>query len=194
MPTDKKKRKAEKSVENGAENGVENGVENSGCNCSSITSPAKKSVKKGQNEAATGSVVQLQVTDSFFRCLSGKKWIGAHVSAAKGLQNAIFNSLKIGGQSFALFLKSQRKWTSPPLDPKVIASFKEAMVMHKFEAKHVLPHGSYLINLGNPDIEKRTKSYDAFLDDLKRCELLGLDLYNFHPVNHSFTLIHLHPL
>ncbi|EPZ32500.1 Endodeoxyribonuclease IV domain-containing protein, partial [Rozella allomycis CSF55] len=109
------------------------------------------------------------------------RWVGAHVSAAKGLQNAVFNCMKIKGNAFALFLKSQRKWSSPPLDPTIVEKFKKACCDYKFNPENILPHGSYLINLGNPDSEKREKSYDAFLDDLKRCEQLNIKYYNFHP-------------
>ncbi|KAF5388826.1 hypothetical protein D9757_005626 [Collybiopsis confluens] len=107
--------------------------------------------------------------------------VGAHVSAAGGVENAILNASKIGANAFALFLKSQRKWTSPPLRPESISTFKSSMKEYGYGPGHVLPHGSYLINLGNPDSAKREKSYDCFLDDLRRCEQLGLELYNFHP-------------
>ncbi|KAJ7718963.1 xylose isomerase-like protein [Mycena maculata] len=107
--------------------------------------------------------------------------VGAHVSAAGGIENAIINAAAIGANSFALFVKSQRKWTSPALTEATISSFKAGLIEHGYEPRHILPHGSYLINLGNPDAEKRQKSYDCFLDDLKRCEALGIVLYNFHP-------------
>ena len=103
------------------------------------------------------------------------------MSGAGGLENAIYNALCIGANSFALFLKSQRKWQSPPLAENVIVAFKKAMKEHGFTADHILPHGSYLINLANPDEEKRAKAYDCFLEDLQRCEKLGIRLYNFHP-------------
>ncbi|KAG7090059.1 hypothetical protein E1B28_011676 [Marasmius oreades] len=107
--------------------------------------------------------------------------VGAHVSAAGGVENSVLNAAKIGANSFALFLKSQRKWVSPPLTDSSILLFKERMKQLSYDPKHILPHGSYLINLGNPDQDKREKSYECFLDDLKRCDQLGLLLYNFHP-------------
>ncbi|KZS91029.1 AP endonuclease [Sistotremastrum niveocremeum HHB9708] len=107
--------------------------------------------------------------------------IGAHISAAGGVENAILNASTVRANAFALFLKSQRKWTSPPLKEASIALFKDRMKEFGYESRHVIPHGSYLINLGNPDSDKRAKSYECFLDDLKRCEQLGLTLYNFHP-------------
>ncbi|TAQ89296.1 hypothetical protein B7494_g2383 [Chlorociboria aeruginascens] len=110
--------------------------------------------------------------------------IGAHVSAAGGVQNSITNALHIGGNSFALFLKSQRKWTSPSLTAEARDQFKAFCQEHKYDAaKHVLPHGSYLVNLAQADPEKAEQAYTCFLDDLKRCEQLGIKLYNFHPGN-----------
>ncbi|KAK7036029.1 AP-endonuc-2 domain-containing protein [Favolaschia claudopus] len=107
--------------------------------------------------------------------------VGAHVSAAGGLENAVINAASIGANAFALFVKSQRKWTSPALSSTTITNFKAKLAEHNYEPRYILPHGSYLINLGNPDTEKRQKSYNCFLDDLERCESLGLTLYNFHP-------------
>lgn len=99
-----------------------------------------------------------------------------------GVQNSINNSLQIGGNSFALFLKSQRKWSSPPLAPEARDQFKAFCLKHKYDAaKHVLPHGSYLVNLAQADPEKADQAYTCFLDDLQRCEALGIKLYNFHP-------------
>ncbi|KAI0050856.1 AP endonuclease, partial [Auriscalpium vulgare] len=107
--------------------------------------------------------------------------IGAHVSAAGGVENAIVNAAKLGATAFALFLKSQRKWTGPPLTEASISKFKSRLKDFGYSPSHVLPHGNYLVNLGNPDAEKRRKSYDCFIDELKRCEQLGLELFNFHP-------------
>ncbi|KAJ7829981.1 xylose isomerase-like protein [Mycena olivaceomarginata] len=113
---------------------------------------------------------------------SSSVWkVGAHVSAAGGIENAIINAAAIGANSFALFVKSQRKWSSPPFSETTVSNFKARLTEHGYDPRHILPHGSYLINLGNPDAEKRQKSYDCFLDDLQRCESLGLLLYNFHP-------------
>ncbi|KAF5319091.1 hypothetical protein D9611_014083 [Ephemerocybe angulata] len=107
--------------------------------------------------------------------------VGAHVSARGGVENAVLNAAAIGANAFALFLKSQRKWEGPPLSSSSIRLFKERMKEYGYDPKHVLPHGNYLINLGNPDAAKRAKSYECFLDDLRRCEALGLKYYNFHP-------------
>lgn len=92
------------------------------------------------------------------------------------------NALHVGGNAFAVFLKSQRKWSSPPLAAEARDQFKAMCLEHKYDAaKHVLPHGSYLVNLAQADPEKAEQAYTCFLDDLQRCEELGIKLYNFHP-------------
>ncbi|POS84846.1 hypothetical protein EPUL_002433 [Erysiphe pulchra] len=109
-------------------------------------------------------------------------FIGAHVSSAGGAQNSINNALHIGGNSFALFLRSQRKWVSPPLAPQSCEEFKKFCLQHNYDTqKHVLPHGSYLVNLAQAEQEKAEQAYNCFVDDLQRCEALGIKLYNFHP-------------
>ncbi|XRM42473.1 DNA-(apurinic or apyrimidinic site) lyase [Aspergillus tubingensis] len=108
--------------------------------------------------------------------------VGAHVSAAKGVFNAVHNSMHIGGNAFALFLKSQRKWDNPALQDDHRDQFRNLCIEHKYDgAKHILPHGSYLVNLAQEDKTKAKQAYDSFLDDLRRCEALGITLYNFHP-------------
>ncbi|EEA26175.1 DNA-(apurinic or apyrimidinic site) lyase [Talaromyces marneffei ATCC 18224] len=109
-------------------------------------------------------------------------FVGAHVSAAKGVQNSILNSVHIGGNAFALFLKSQRKWDNPPLQDEHKEQFLKFCRDYEYDAaKYILPHGSYLVNLAQEDETKAKQAYDSFLDDLKRCEKLGIRLYNFHP-------------
>jgi AP endonuclease 1 len=110
--------------------------------------------------------------------------IGAHVSSAGGVHNSIHNAMHIGANSLALFLKSQRKWTNPPIAPEAREQFLSLHKEHKFEVhKHCLPHGSYLVNLAQAEKDKANQAYEAFLDDLQRCESLGIRLYNFHPGN-----------
>jgi deoxyribonuclease-4 len=112
------------------------------------------------------------------------KMIGAHVSASGGVFNAPINARELGAKAFALFTKNQRQWVAKDLDDKTISKFKEELEKSEILPKHVLPHDSYLINLGHPEIEKREKSLNAFIDELKRCEQLGLDRLNFHPGSH----------
>lgn len=109
------------------------------------------------------------------------KYIGAHVSAAGGVHNAIYNARKIGATALALFTKNQRQWRAAPLKPEEIAAFTQAREECGFAPKTILPHDSYLINLGHPESEGLAKSREAFTDEMYRCELLGLDRLNFHP-------------
>ncbi len=112
------------------------------------------------------------------------KYIGAHVSAAGGIYNAPLNAKAIGAKAFALFTKNQRQWKAKPLDEETITKFKKNLDEAEILPKHILPHDSYLINLGHPEEEKRVKSLDAFIDELERCEQLGLDRLNYHPGSH----------
>lgn len=112
------------------------------------------------------------------------KYIGAHVSAAGGVENAPLNAAKIGANAFALFTKNQRQWQAKPLTPESIEKFKANIKANNIIPEHILPHDSYLINLGNPDNEKRKRSQAALLDEALRAESLGLTLLNLHPGAH----------
>ncbi|MCU6768011.1 deoxyribonuclease IV [Barnesiella propionica] len=112
------------------------------------------------------------------------KYIGAHVSASGGVENAPLNAHTIGATAFALFTKNQRQWKSSPLSGKSINAFKEACIKYGYSPEQILPHDSYLINLGHPEPEALNKSREAFLDEMQRCEQLGLTLLNFHPGSH----------
>lgn len=112
------------------------------------------------------------------------KFVGAHVSASGGVFNAPLNAMKIGAKAFALFTKNQKQWNAKPLDDETIGLFKDNLAKSGILPRYVLPHDSYLINLGHPEEEKRQKSFDAFVDELERCAQLGLDRLNFHPGSH----------
>ena len=112
------------------------------------------------------------------------KYIGAHVSASGGVENAIKNAKDIGATAFALFTKNQRQWLAPTLTAEQIALFRTMMSEAGYEAGQVLPHDSYLINLGHPEQEGLQKSRESFFEEMRRCELLGLDRLNFHPGSH----------
>ncbi|WP_370278889.1 deoxyribonuclease IV [Pontibacterium sp.] len=111
-------------------------------------------------------------------------YIGAHVSAAGGVENAPLNAAKIGANAFALFTKNQRRWEAKPLSAKSIDAFRENCERLGFGPDQILPHDSYLINLGHPEKEALEKSRNAFLDEMQRCEQLGLKYLNFHPGSH----------
>lgn len=112
------------------------------------------------------------------------KYIGAHVSASGGVEFAPANAHEIGANAFALFTKNQRQWVSKPLTEENIRLFKENCTKYNFQTDYILPHDSYLINLGHPEEEGLEKSRAAFLDEMQRCEQLGLKLLNFHPGSH----------
>ncbi|NQT57403.1 MAG: deoxyribonuclease IV [Bacteroidetes bacterium] len=112
------------------------------------------------------------------------KYIGAHVSASGGVFNAPANAKQIGATAFALFTKNQRQWHAKLLTSDDILQFKDQMKLCGYEPFQVLPHDSYLINLGNPDPEKRKKSLDSFIHEMQRVQALGLDRLNFHPGAH----------
>jgi deoxyribonuclease-4 len=112
------------------------------------------------------------------------KYIGAHVSTSGGVENAPLNARKIGATAFALFTKNQRQWVSRPLSDENISKFRENCKTAGYSPAQILPHDSYLINLGNPDPEALSKSRNAFQDEMVRCEQLGLSMLNFHPGAH----------
>lgn len=112
------------------------------------------------------------------------KYIGAHVSASGGVENAPLNAAEINANAFALFTKNQMQWKAAPLSAKSIEAFKENCAANNLLADYILPHDSYLINLGQPEEDTLEKSRAAFLDEMQRCEQLGLKLLNFHPGSH----------
>ena len=112
------------------------------------------------------------------------KYIGAHVSISGGVENAPLNAAASGAKACAMFTKTQRQWKSAPLSPKSIDAFQKNCADNGFAPEYILPHDGYLINLGNPDAEKRAISVEAFTDEMTRCQQLGLKLLNFHPGSH----------
>lgn len=112
------------------------------------------------------------------------KYIGAHVSASGGVSNAPINAAAIGATGFALFTKNQRQWVAPPITDEETENFRSLVAEKGFAPGSILPHNSYLTNLGNADGSKRERSLKAFIDELQRCKHLGLDRLNFHPGSH----------
>lgn len=111
-------------------------------------------------------------------------FVGPHVSASGGVQNAPLTAHSLGATAFALFTKNQRQWTSAPLSAKEIDLFKQYCTEYGYRPEQILPHDSYLINLGHPEKEGLEKSRTAFLDEMSRCSQLGLTMLNFHPGSH----------
>ncbi len=112
------------------------------------------------------------------------KFVGAHVSTSGGVFNAPINASEIGASAFAMFTKNQRQWVAKNLDNETIEKFKENLKNIGILPKHILPHDGYLINLANPDLEKNKRSFESFINEIQRCDQLGLDRINFHPGNH----------
>lgn len=111
-------------------------------------------------------------------------FVGAHVSASGGVHNAPLNAAALGANAFALFTKNQRRWQAKSLEEGVIQAFKTNCSENNLNPEQILPHDSYLINLGHPEPEALQKSREAFLDEMQRCEQLGLVYLNFHPGSH----------
>ena len=112
------------------------------------------------------------------------KFIGAHVSAAGGVENAVLRAHELEATAFALFTKNQRQWRAAALTRETISAFRQACEEYHFSSAQILPHDSYLINLGHPVNEALEKSRLAFIDEMQRAEQLGLSLLNFHPGSH----------
>ncbi|WP_300301913.1 deoxyribonuclease IV [uncultured Muribaculum sp.] len=112
------------------------------------------------------------------------KYIGAHVAVEKGVSSAPVNAHAIGAKSFSLFTRNPSRWKSAPISDVEAEKFKENCRKYGYESRYILPHDSFLINLGSPDPDKLAVSRDAFLDELHRCEQLGLTMLNFHPGSH----------
>lgn len=112
------------------------------------------------------------------------KYIGPHVSATGGVENAVLNAHSVGAKAFALYTRNQRQWNPKPLEEKNITLFKEYLTQYGYSTEHILPHASYLVNIGNADAGKRARGAAVLLDEMQRCEALGLRYLNFHPGSH----------
>ncbi|XP_012718498.2 probable endonuclease 4 [Fundulus heteroclitus] len=140
--------------------------------------PRKVAAKKRRNEETEAGEER---GDLRRRTGASSKYIGAHVPIQGGIWKAVESSVEMGGTSFALFLGSQRSWKRPALDQHAAEKFQEQCCLHGFDPAHILPHGSYLMNCGSPKDDVFEKSQALLVDELSRCSLLGLNLYNFHP-------------
>ncbi|CAH1273701.1 Hypp5184 [Branchiostoma lanceolatum] len=138
-------------------------------------SSSTKGETKPKRKAANKASVLLGGPGQF------NKFVGAHVSITGGIENAVENAVAINARAFALFLRSQRQWACKPMEESAARLFREACEKHGFSPSQILPHGSYLLNCGAPNPETLRKSREALVDELKRCEQLGLTMYNFHP-------------
>ncbi|TMS21901.1 putative endonuclease 4 [Larimichthys crocea] len=143
--------------------------------------PKKRATRKRKSEEVLEGDNTEETGDRRRKHRANKKYIGAHVGIQGGIWKAVESCTEMGGCSFALFLGSQRSWKRPALDPKAAAKFQEQCSLQEFDSAHILPHGSYLMNCGSPKEDVFEKSQAMLVDELSRCSLLGLNLYNFHP-------------
>ena len=140
-----------------------------------------KSVKSPNDMSSNGTQNEAVINGSLVSPRTGQIYVGFHASSAGGVHNAILHTAEVGAESLALFLRPQRTWAAPPLKPEVAAQFRELRSRHALSPHLILPHGSYLLNLGSPDQDQRERSVAVLVEELQRCEELGLLLYNIHP-------------
>ena len=112
------------------------------------------------------------------------KYIGAHVSVDGGVSNAPLRAAEMNMKAFALFTRNPSRWKAAPIPQKEANAFRDNCLRLGFTPEVILPHDSFLINLGAPDKDKLALSREAFLDEMRRCEQLGLTMLNFHPGSH----------
>lgn len=112
------------------------------------------------------------------------KYIGAHVSVTGGVASAPINANEIGAKAFALFTGNPSRWTTKAISEEEVNLFKQRCAEFGYNPDVILPHDNFLINLGSPDSKKLAMSRKSFLDEMRRCEQLGLKLLNFHPGSH----------
>lgn len=112
------------------------------------------------------------------------KYIGAHVGSEPSVAVAPEEAAAIGASAFAFNLVEPQKWSSPKYTEAEIAAFREACARLGFTSAQILPHSAFVINLGGPDARKRAMSRRLLIDELQRCEALGLTMLNLHPGSH----------
>ena len=137
--------------------------------------------KKGSDSSTNSKNKSEIINGSLAESRTGKIYIGYHASSAGGVHNAITSTAEIGAECLALFLRPQRTWSAPPLKPEAATQFKDLKSSHNIATHMILPHGSYLLNLGSPEVNQREKSLNLLVDELQRCQELGIRLFNIHP-------------
>ncbi|MGC8853160.1 MAG: TIM barrel protein, partial [Hydrogenobacter sp.] len=103
--------------------------------------------------------------------------LGVHVSSAGSIINTFERAKQVGAEVFQFFLRSPRAWKAKDISQEEVEIFKEL----KRSWDHIMVHAPYLLNLASQDNSLRKKSVEVFLEELKLCDLLGVDYYNFHP-------------
>jgi AP endonuclease 1 len=188
----KKRRKLSTKAAKEAANGTTKEESNAEADPKTSTSTSAEDSKPKRKSRRAPPLRASDITPIRPRNTTSQHWIGAHVSSAGGPHNALLNALKIGANAVAMFVRPKMQWASKPMAEESVEEFKDIAKSYEFGVDSIgvgekealgkiVPHGCYLINLGNPDQEKKEKAIGAFFDDLRRCHQLGVKLYNFHP-------------
>ena len=120
---------------------------------------------------------------------SNTHYVGYHASGAGGIWKALEAGHSVGAKALAFFTRTSRSWIAKPLKEDDIEKFHQLMAMYNYLPHHILPHGTYLSNLGTPThTDLYEKSIEGVYDEALRCYQLGLLYYNFHPGSYKYCL------
>ena len=133
--------------------------------------------RAGGNEFSIGHIGRIRPVNEGTKMY----FIGPHVSISGGVFNAPLRAKALGATGFGMFVKNQRQWVAKPYADAEIEEFKLNMASCGYKPEQVLPHAGYLINMANPDDAAHAKSMQALMDEVGRCEQLGLTMLNIHP-------------
>ncbi|XBC39855.1 MAG: deoxyribonuclease IV [Buchnera aphidicola (Chaetogeoica yunlongensis)] len=112
------------------------------------------------------------------------KYIGPHLSIVGGLDQVVYRANKLGATAFSFFLGSPLRWKLVNFDNLEIKKFVFLCTYFQYFSNQILPHSSYLVNLGHPSNDYLNKSRLFFINEIVNCRKLGLSLLNFHPGSH----------
>src|SRR3990170_6571241 len=111
--------------------------------------------------------------------------LGSHMSIAGGVFNSLISGQELGCTTIQIFTKSNNQWKARPLTASEISEFRAKQ--KETQISPVVAHDSYLINVASPDKNLQTKSMEALLVELQRCEALGISHLVMHPGSHVGT-------
>lgn len=105
--------------------------------------------------------------------------IGGHISASGGVHLSPDRAAKFNFRTFQIFSKNQMQWKAKPLSEEDVRKFREEVKARKMTG--IMIHASYLLNMATPKADLKSKVLDAFAEELRRADLLGIDYLTFHP-------------
>ncbi|MDX2175166.1 MAG: deoxyribonuclease IV [Candidatus Sumerlaeia bacterium] len=108
-------------------------------------------------------------------------FIGSHMSIAGGIHLAVERAVSVGCRALQIFVKNSNRWEGPPISGQGAADYRAAIAGSGIAPEHVFAHTSYLINLASPKDDLGEKSLAALVDELRRCEQLGVPGLVMHP-------------